>query len=71
MKIWAVLVGVKLQSDQHPKTPVIHKVGGYSSGSDIRRGLYAPADALGSRGRPTNGLLCEALRDQAESENIA
>jgi hypothetical protein len=25
MKVWAVLVGVKLQPDQHPKTPVIHK----------------------------------------------
>ena len=44
MKIRAVLVGVKLQPDQHPKTPVIHKVGGYGSGSDIGRGLYALAD---------------------------
>ena len=44
MKIWTVLVGVKLQPDQHPKTPVIHKVGGYGSGSDISRGLYALAD---------------------------
>ena len=33
MKIWTVLVGVKLQPDQHPKTLVIHKVGGYDSGS--------------------------------------
>jgi hypothetical protein len=44
MKIWTVLVGVKLQPDQHPKTPVIHKVGGYGSGSDISRGLYTLAD---------------------------
>jgi hypothetical protein len=35
MKIWTVLAGVKLQPDQYPKTPVIHKVGGYGSGSDI------------------------------------
>jgi hypothetical protein len=35
MKLWTVLVGVKLQPDQHPETPVIHKVGGYGSGSDI------------------------------------
>ena len=44
MKIWTVLVWVKLQPDQHPKTPIIHKVGGYGSGSDISRGLYALAD---------------------------
>src|SRR5580700_4578712 len=44
MKIWTVLAGVKLQPDHHPKTPVIHKVGGYGSGSDISRGLYALAD---------------------------
>src|SRR6202023_563178 len=43
MKIRTVLVGVELQPD-HPKTPVIHKVGGYGSGSDISRGLYALAD---------------------------
>ena len=36
MKIWTVLVGVKLQPDRYPKTPVIHKVGGYGSGSDIK-----------------------------------
>src|SRR5258708_24766109 len=42
MKIRTVLVGVKLKPDQHPKTPVIHKVGGY--GSDISRGLDALAD---------------------------
>ena len=35
MKIWTVLVWVKFHPDQHPKTPVIHKVGGYGSGSDI------------------------------------
>ena len=35
MKIWTVLVGVKLQADQHPEMPVIHKVGGYGSGADI------------------------------------
>jgi len=33
-----------LQPDQHPKTPVIHKVGGSGSGSDIGRELYALAD---------------------------
>ena len=44
MKIWTILLGVKLQPDQHPKTPVIHKVGGYGSGSDISRGLYALTD---------------------------
>jgi len=44
MKVWAVLVGVKLQPDQHPKTSIIHKVSGNGSGSDIRRGLYALAD---------------------------
>jgi hypothetical protein len=44
MKIWTFLVGVKLQPDQHPKTPVIHKGGGYGSGSGISRGLYALAD---------------------------
>ncbi|HKB91319.1 MAG TPA: hypothetical protein VKC60_12445 [Opitutaceae bacterium] len=44
MKIWTVLVGVELQPYQHPKTPVILKVGGYGSSSDIRRGLYALAD---------------------------
>jgi hypothetical protein len=55
MKIWTVLVGVELQSDQHPKTPVIHKVGGYSSGSDISRGLYALADTWdGGHARPTS-----------------
>ena len=53
MKIWTILVGVKLQPDQHPKTPFIHKVGG--SGSDISRGLYALAD-IWDRGhaRPTS-----------------
>jgi hypothetical protein len=55
MKIWTVLVGVKLQPDQHPKTPVIHKVGGYGSGSDISRGLYALADIRdGRHARPTS-----------------
>ncbi len=61
MKIWTVLVGVKFQPDQHPKTPVIHKVGGYSSGSDISRGLNALADIWdGGHARPTE-LLYEAL----------
>jgi hypothetical protein len=55
MKIWAVLVGVKLPPDQHPKTPVIHKVGGYGSGSDIGRGLYALADTWdGGHAGPTS-----------------
>src|SRR5260370_28436766 len=55
MKIWAVLVGVKLQPDQHPKRPVVHKVGGYGSGSDISRGLYALADTWdGGHARPTS-----------------
>jgi hypothetical protein len=71
MKIWTVLVGVKLQPDQHPRTPVIHKVGGYGSGSDISRGLNALADTRGRRTRRTNELLYEALRDQAETGNIA
>jgi hypothetical protein len=54
MKIGTVLVGVELQPDQHPKTPVIHKVGGYGSGSDISRGLYALADTWdGGHSRPT------------------
>jgi len=44
MKIWTILVGVKLQPDQHPETPVIHKVGGYGPGSDIGRGLYTRAN---------------------------
>src|ERR1700722_10813449 len=55
MKIWTVLVGVKLQPDQHPKTPVIHKVSGYGSGSDISRGLYAFADTRdGGHAGPTS-----------------
>jgi hypothetical protein len=65
MKTWTVLVGVKLQPDQHPKTPVIRKVGGYGSGSDLSRGLYALADTW------DGGHVYEALRDQAESGNIA
>jgi hypothetical protein len=71
MKIWTVLVGVKLQPDQHPKTPVIHEVSGYSSGSDLNRGRYALADIWdGGHARPTE-LLYEALLDQAENGNIA
>jgi hypothetical protein len=55
MKIMTVLVGVTLQPDQHPKTPVIHKVGGYGSGSDIGRGLYALADTWdGGHAGPTS-----------------
>src|SRR5260221_9095584 len=55
MKIWTVLVGVKLQPDQHLKTPVIHRVGGYGSGSDIGRRLYALADIWdGGHARPTS-----------------
>jgi hypothetical protein len=55
MKIWTVFVGVKLQPDQHPKTPVIHKVGGYGSGSNIGRGLYALADTWdGGHAGPTS-----------------
>jgi len=55
MKIWTVLVGVKLQPDRHPKTPVIHKVGGHGSGSDISRGLYALADTWdGGHAEPTS-----------------
>ena len=55
MKIWTVLVGVKLQPDQHPKTPVIHKAGGYGSGSDISRWLYALADIWdGGHAGPTS-----------------
>ena len=55
MKVRTVLVGVKLQPDQHPKTLVIHKVGGYGSGSDIGRGLYALADTWdGGHAGPTS-----------------
>ena len=71
MKLWTVLVGVKLQPDQHPKTSVIHKVGGYGSGFDISRGLVRARRYLGRRTRRTNELLYEALRDQPETENIA
>jgi len=46
--------GVKLQPE-HPKTPVIHKVGGYGSGSDISRRLYALADTWdGGHAGPTS-----------------
>src|ERR1700738_3062188 len=44
MKIRTVLVGVELQPEQHPKRPLLPKVGGYGSGSDISRGLYVLAD---------------------------
>src|ERR1700740_1275439 len=45
----------KLQPDQHPKTPVIHKVGGYGSGSDLRRGLDAFAEiGAGGHAGPTS-----------------
>ena len=55
MKIWTVLVGVKFQPDQYPKTPVIRKVGGSGSGSDIGRGLYALADTWnGGHAGPTS-----------------
>ena len=55
MKVRTVLVGVKRQPDQHPKTLVIHKVGGYESGSDISRGLYALADIWdGGHSGPTS-----------------
>jgi hypothetical protein len=65
MKIWTVFVGVKLQPDQHPKTPVIHKVGGYGSGSNIGRGLYALADTWdGGHAGPTSFFtkLCAKAR---------
>src|ERR1700726_4025820 len=68
MKIWAVLVGVKLKPDQHPKTPVIHKVGGYSSSPDINRGLYALADTWdGGHAGPTSFFtkLC-GIREKPE-----
>src|SRR5258708_16996524 len=55
MKMRTVLIGVKRQPDQHPKTPVIHKVGGSGSGSDISRGLYALADTWdGGHAGPTS-----------------
>src|SRR5580704_7683810 len=66
MKIWTVLVGVKLQPDQHPKTAIIHKVGG--SGSEISRGLYALADTWdGGHAGPTSFFtkLC-GIRQKAE-----
>jgi hypothetical protein len=68
MKIWTVLVWVKLQPDQHPKTSVIHKVGGYGSGSDISRWLYALADAWdGGHAGPTSFFtkLC-GIRQKAK-----
>jgi hypothetical protein len=68
MKIWTVLVGVKFQADQHPKTPVIHKVSGYSSGSDISRGLNALADIWdGGHARSTSfsTKLC-GIRQKSE-----
>jgi hypothetical protein len=68
MKIWTVLIGVKLQPDQHPKTPVIHKVGGSGSGSDISRGLHALADTWdGGHARPTSFFtkLC-GIRQKAK-----
>ena len=71
MKIWTVLVGVELQPEQHPKTPVIHKVGGYGSSSDVKPRAVRARRYLGRRTRRTNELLYEALRDQAETENIA
>jgi len=67
MKIWTVLVGVKLQVGQHPKTPVIHKVG-YGSGSDISRGLYTLADTGdGGHAGPTSffAKLC-GIRQKPE-----
>jgi hypothetical protein len=55
MKIWTVVIGVKLQPGQHSKIPVIHKVGGYGSSSDISRGLYAFADIWdGGHAGPTS-----------------
>src|SRR5258708_39908108 len=42
----------KLQPDQHPKTPFIHKVGGYGSGSDISRGLYSRSPISGTEDTP-------------------
>jgi hypothetical protein len=42
MKI-RTIVGVKLQPDQDPKTPVIHKVGGYSSGLNNRQEMGSTA----------------------------
>jgi hypothetical protein len=68
MKIRAILVGVKLQPDQHPKTPIIHKVGGYGSASDISRGLYALADTWdGGHAGPTSfsAKLC-GIRQKPE-----
>src|ERR1700722_10434937 len=56
VKVWTVLVRVKLQTDQHPKTRVIHKLGGYGTSSDIGRGLYALADIWhGGHAEPTSG----------------
>ena len=68
MKIWTVLVGVKLQPDQHPKTPVIHEVSGYSSGSDLNRGLDALADTWdGGHAGPTSFFTkLYGIRQKAE-----
>jgi hypothetical protein len=65
MKIWTVLVGAKLQPDQYPKMAVFHKVGGYGSRSDIRRGLYALADIWDREQGRTNELPYGALQDPA------
>jgi hypothetical protein len=68
MKIGTVFVGVKLQPDQNPKTPVIHKVGGYGPGSDISRGLYALADTWdGGHAGPTSFFTkLYGIRQKAE-----
>jgi hypothetical protein len=68
MKIGTVLVGVKLQPDQHPETPVIYKVGGYGSGPDISRGRYTLADIWnGGHAGPTSfsTKLC-GIRQKSE-----
>ena len=71
MKIWTILVEVKLQADQHPKTPVIHKVGGHGSGSDISRGLYTRADTWdGGHTGPTS-FFTKLCGIRQKSENIA
>src|ERR1700761_2751964 len=68
MKIRTVLVRVKLQPNQHRKTPVVQKVGGYGSGPNTSRGLDALADIWdGGHAGPTNFFtkLC-GIRQKAE-----
>jgi hypothetical protein len=68
MKIETVAIGVNVRSDQHPKTVVIHKIGGYHSGSDIGGELDVFADTWDRhRAGPTSFFtkLC-GIREKSE-----